>query len=139
MQATRTEFCELFADYDEERLLQILTAERANYRGEALAAAEIVLLQRGVAPPLAPFSAPELPATDVKGRARPKSPYQLIDAAFDVLLVCLVCWAIVKLWAWTMVSPEWGWSQFVFWLLAPQVLGSAVALRRKWRAKEWRD
>jgi hypothetical protein len=137
--AGERELYQRFADYDDEELLRILTDERAQYRSEALAAAEMVLMQRGVALPLVPFGATEPPAPHAKGQARPKSPYQLIDAAFDVLLVCVVCWAIVKLWAWTMASPEWGWSQLVFWLLAPQILSSAVALRRKWRAKEWRD
>ncbi|HEX7315588.1 MAG TPA: hypothetical protein VF297_16835 [Pyrinomonadaceae bacterium] len=131
---------ELFAHYDEERLLRILTVERAMYRPEALTAAENILTERGVELPLIPFGMPEPPAAQATAPARPTRPYQLIDAVFDILLVCLVCWAAVKLWTWTMVSPEWGgWSQFAFWLLAPQLLGSAVALRQQWRTKKWWD
>ena len=138
MVAGERELYQRFADYDDERLLRILTAERAKYRSEALAAAEMVLRQRGVALPTL-FTAPEPPAAPARVRTRPKSPYQLVDLVFDVLLACLVCWALVKLWSWTMAAPEWLWHQVAFYTLAAQLVGSAVALRRRWRAKEWRD
>lgn len=132
------ELYQRFADYDDEELLRILTVERAQYRSEALAAAEIVLAQRGVATPTF-FTAPEPPVVHVKNQARPKSPYLFIDLVFDLLLVCVVCWSLGKLWAWTMAPAEWEWSQFLFYILAPQVIGSAVTLRRKWRTKKWWD
>ena len=137
------ELYQRFAAYDDEELLRILTDERANYRSEALAAAEMVLTQRGVAPPTffatpGPLAAAGSPAT--QGRAaRPKPPYQLIHFAFDVVLLWLVCWALAKLWSWTMSSPEWLWNQLAFYVLASQLVGSAAALRRRWRTKEWRD
>ena len=126
-----------FSAYDDKELLRILTVERAQYRDAALAAAEQVLMRRGVAPPTL-YATPG-PRAVVAGQAttRPKSPYQLIDFGFDALLFLLVCWAIGKLWAWT-ISSTWGlWGQLAFYALAPQLLGSAVALRRKWRAKQW--
>ena len=132
------ELYQRFADYEDDELLRILTAERAKYRSEALAAAEMVLVQRGVAPPTL-FTAPEPPAVRVRGRTRPVSPYQFVDLVFDTLLVCLVCWALVKLWSWTMAAPEWLWHQVAFYALAAQLVGSAAALRRRWRTKEWRD
>ena len=138
MIAGERELYQRFAVYDDEALLRILTAERAQYRSEALAAAEMVLRQRGVAPPTL-FTAPEPPAAPAQVRTRPKSPYQLIDLAFDVLLVCLVGWALVKLWSWTMAAPEWLWHQVAFYTLAAQLVGSAVALRRRLRTRGWRD
>ncbi|MFL6254623.1 MAG: hypothetical protein ACJ74T_06350 [Pyrinomonadaceae bacterium] len=125
-----------FAAYDDEELLRILTAERAKYRGEALAAAEMVLTQRGVAPPTL-FPTPG-PPTAAGTATRPKNPYQLTHFAFDVLLLCLVCWGVGKLWAWTIATSLGVWSQLVFYVLAAQLLGSAAALRRKWRAKKWK-
>ncbi len=136
MVAEERELYRRFAAYDDEELLRILTVERAQYRSEALAAAEIVLAQRGVATPTF-FTATEPPGVHVKKQARPKSPYQLVDLVLDALLVCLVCWALIKLWSWTMASPEFLWHQVAFYTLAAQLVGSAIALRRRWRTKSW--
>ena len=138
MRAGERKLYERFADYDDEELLRILTTARAQYRGEALAAARMVLKQRGVhtPPALRPQPEPE-PAPHVKAKGRPKSPYHLFHFAFDVVLLWLVCWGLGKLWAWTDAT-SWGlWSQLAFYMLAAQLLGSAAALRTKWRAKKW--
>ena len=126
---------ELFADYDEERLLRILTAERAMYRPEALAAAEQALIRRGVAPPTF-FPEPEPPAPQVGGRA--KTPYQFIDLCADALLVKLVIWGWMKLWVWTegpyAAAPLGGAA---YWVLTFGFLCSVYSLRQKWRSKRW--
>lgn len=129
------ELYQRFADYDDEVLLRILTAERARYRTEALAAAEMVLIQRGVAPPTL-FTAPEPPPAH--GKARPKTPYQFIDLLVDALLLLVVGWAWNKLWLWTE-APNWGGplGNVAYWVLTFGFLCSIYSLRQKWRAKEW--
>ena len=139
MVAWERELYERFAGYDDEVLLRILTAERAKYRTEALAAAETVLMQRGVALPLVPFDEPEPPAPNVKGQARPKSPYQFIDLCVDLLLFALVYWALTKLHDWTHPPEGVPLGDLIFCALTLGLLGSVFSLRRKWRAKEWRD
>ena len=136
MVARERELYERFADYDDEELLRILTAERAKYRREALAAAEMVLTQRGVAPPTL-FTAPGPPAPQAQGRQ--KSPYQFIDLCVDALLAALVYWALQKLWGWTQSPRHPPQSEMAFLALAAGLLWSVISLRRKWRAKEWRD
>ena len=134
MFAGERELYQRFAAYDDEELLRILTVERAHYRGEALTAAENVLMRRGVAPPTF-FPAPAPPAPQAQGQ--PKGPYQFVHFAFDVVLLALVCWAIGELWAWTIATP-WGlWAQLAFYVMTLQLLASAAALRGRWRAKEW--
>ena len=130
---------ELFADYDEERLLRILTEERAMYRPEALAAAEKVLMRRGVAPPTF-FPAPASPAPHVGGHARAKSPYYFIDLCVDALLVLLVVWGWKTLWVWTE-EPNGGGAlgNVAYWVLTYGFLCSVFSMRQKWRAKKWRD
>ena len=129
---------ELFADYDEERLLRILTAERAMYRPEALAAAEWVLVRRGVAPPTF-FPDPQPPAQPAGGQARAQGSYQLHDLCLDAYLFLLVVWGWTKLWEWT-TGPDAGGSvgDVAYWVLTYLFLCSVYSLRRKWRAK-WRD
>ena len=138
MAAGQGEIYRRFAAYDDEVLMRILTADRAKYRREALAVAESVLVQRGVAPPTL-LPAPWPPPAPPGAKARTQSPYQFVDLLFDTLLVWLVCWALVKLWSWTMSSPELLWQQAAFYILAGQLVASAAALRRRWRTKVWRD
>lgn len=130
-----------FSSYDDEELLRILTVERAQYRGEALAAAELVLTQRGVPPPMffatpGPAAVAAAPATP-GGATRPKSPYHFFHFAFDVVLFALVCWALGKLWAWTIADMGGLWGQVAFYVMAGHLLASAAALRSKWRAVKW--
>ena len=128
---------ELFADYDEERLLRILTEERALYRPEALAAAEKVLLNRGVAPPTF-FPAPASPAPRVGGPAPAEGSYEFIDLCVDALLALLVVWGWEKLWVWTE-GPNGGGplGNVAYWVLTYVFLCSAFSLRQKWRTKKW--
>ncbi len=129
-----------FDAYDDEVLLRILTVERAQYRGEALAAVEAVLTRRGVpAPTFFPEPSPAaVAAPAAQGQAAtPTSPYQFIDFCFDAVLLSLVCWAAVKLWAWTDVPSSSIVGQVAFGVLLGQLLVSAAALRQKWRAKQW--
>jgi hypothetical protein len=140
--AGERELYQRFADYDDEELLRILTAERAKYRRakyrrEALAAVEMVLMQRGVAPPPVLFTAPGPPAPQVQ--ARQKSPYQFIDVCVDALLAALVYWALQKLWVWTQSPRHPPQSDMAFLALAAGLLWSVISLRRRWRTKEWRD
>jgi hypothetical protein len=145
MVAGERELYQRFAVYDDEELLRILTAERAQYRREALAAAEMVLTQRGVAPPAAPY--PDLPLWPPKiepppAQAQrpltPKTPYQLIDLFFDVLLIGFVFWAMKKLESWALMSGE-VWGGITYGVLFIALIRSASSLRERWRAKKWRD
>jgi len=130
---------ELFAGYDEERLLRILTVERAMYRPEALTAAEKVLTRRGVAPPTF-FPAPVSPAPHVGGHARAKSPYHFIDLCVDAVLALLVVWGWKTLWAWTEAPNVGGaFGNIAYWVLTYVFLCSVYSLRRRWRVKKWRD
>ena len=125
---------ELFADYDEERLLRILTEERTLYRPEALMAAEKVLMGRGVAPPT---FFPDSSAQQVGGQAQ--GSYQFIDLCMDVLLLLLVVWGWKKLWVWTEGPyAESPFGAAAYWLLTFGFLCSVYSLRQRWRAK-WRD
>ena len=137
MVAGERELYQRFADYDDEELLRILTAERAKYRREALAAAEVVLARRGVAPPPALSTALGPPAPPARGRA--KSPYQFIDLCVDALLVLLAAWAMKRLQVWTQGPGAGLWGDITYYPLMLGVLYSAFSLRRRWRAKEWRD
>ena len=128
---------ELFAEYDEERLLQIVTAERAMYRPEALAAAEMVLTHRGVALPTF-FTEPEPPSADAAVQGPRKSPYQFIDLCVDVLLVLLVVWGWKRLWAWTdELSGGGPFSTIAYWFMTYGFLCSVYSLRQRWRTKGW--
>ena len=120
----------------DDELLRVLTVERAKYRPEALAVAEMVLMHRGVAPPVH-LDALGPPASPVKGRARAKSPYQFIDLCVDALLALLVVWALEKLGDWTE-TPGHAWGHILYWALTLGLLGSVFSLREKWRTKEWR-
>jgi hypothetical protein len=133
----RKSLYELFADYDDERLLRILTAERAMYRPEALTAAEQVLTRRGVPTPTF-FPEPEPPAQHVGPRAQ--NPYQFIDLWVDALLLVLVVWGWTKVWVWTE-GPYGGGplSGLAYWVLTFGFLCSVYSLRQKWRAMKWRD
>ena len=145
MVAGERELYQRFAAYDEEELLRILTAERAKYRTAALAAAALVLAQRGVAPPTlfvtpGPPAVAAQPAARGPGQARPKSSYQLIDLLVDALLALLAAWGWKKLWAWTE-GPNWGGplGDVAYWVLTFGFLCSVFSLRQRWRAMEWRD
>ncbi len=123
-----------FADYDDEELLRILTVERARYRDEALAAAEMVLAGRGVAPPTL-FRPSEPPPP--QGRARPKSPYQVIDLIVDALLLLVVVWGLTMLHLWTRTPAGGPLGDAAFCALGFALLCSARSLRRRWREKQW--
>ena len=139
MVAGERELYERFVDYEEEQLLRILTVERAMYRPEALAAAELVLMRRGVAPPTF-FPAPLSPAPHVGGHARAKSHYQFIDLYVDALLVLLAVWGWMKLWVWTE-GPNGGGplGNVAYWVLTYGFLCSVFSLRQEWKAKMWRN
>ena len=138
MLVDQVELYRRFADYDDEVLWHILTVERAQYRGEALAAAEMVLRHRGVTPPAQHQGAREPPpAAQAPAPARPKTPYQFVDVVFDALLFGLVCWALRKLWGWTGMPFAGLWGELAFLMLTLGLLEAAVSLRRRWRAKEW--
>ena len=130
-----------FADYDDEELLRILTVERAQYRSEALAAAELVLLHRSHGAPTLSH-APGPPATVAQTApqggqgARPKSPYELPDLFVDAFLVMLAVWGWQKLWVWTE-APYWVWplGSVAYWGLTFGFLCSVYSLRQKWRSK----
>ena len=139
MPVDQIELYRRFAAYDDETLWHILTTERAQYRGEALVAAEMVLRHRGVTPPPAPsHEAEPPPAAYGVAAARPQVPYQFIDLFVDVLLVMLAVWGWKKLWAWTE-APNWGGvlGSLAYWALTYAFLSSLYSLRRRWRAKQW--
>ena len=135
MLAGERELYERFADYDDEVLLSMLTAERARYRSEALAAAEMVLMHRGVAPPTF-FAAPVPSASHVAWR--PKTKYQFIDLLVDALLLVLTVWGWKKLWVWTE-GPNWEGllGSVAYWVLTYGFLCSVYSLRQRWRTKKW--
>ncbi|MBV8859068.1 MAG: hypothetical protein JOZ02_19205 [Acidobacteria bacterium] len=143
MLAGERELYQRFVAYDDEELLRILTVERAQYRSEALAAAELVLMHRGVAPPTF-FHAPGptavvAPPAAPQGRgAGPGSPYELPDLCVDALFFLIAAWGWKKLWDWTE-APNWGGplGSVAYWVLTFAFLCSIYSLRRKWRAKEW--
>ena len=126
---------ELFADYDEERLLQILTVDRAVYRPEALAAAEMVLTARGVA---LPTFFPDQAAPPAGRQAQ--GSYQLSDLGLDASLLLLGIWGWTKLWEWT-AGPNVGGAlgDVAYWVLTYMFLCSVYSLRQKWRANNSRD
>ena len=139
MVAGERELYERFAAYDDEELLRILTAERAKYRREALVAAHMVLVHRGVAVPTL-FVEPEPLPTQAPSLVRAKNSYQLIDLCVDVLLVLLAAWGWKKLWSWTEGPSEGGpLGNAAYWVLTYAFLCSVFSLRQKWRAKKWRD
>ena len=126
-----------FAAYDDEELQRILTVERAQYRREALAAAEMVLRQRarGITPTL--DTVPEPPAPYVKGRPRAKSPYQFIDLCVDAVLFGSLYWVTGGLGGGTLFPGVWLLDAVTRLLLSALVTVLVIYLRHGWRTKEW--
>lgn len=139
MFAGERELYQRFVAYDDEELLRILTVERAHYRSEALAAAETILVQRGVATPTF-FDAPwPPPAThvnvNVKGRA--KSPYKAIDLVVDALLFGFLYWVTSEMDVGSVLPESWLADGAVRLLFVSLLTLGVMYLRQVWRTKVW--
>ena len=130
------ELYQRFVAYDDEELLRILTVERAKYRSEALAAAELVLTQRSLAAP-PPFRAPEPPRVHVKGCAQ--NPYEPLDLFVDAVLFGSLYWVTGKLGSGTLFPDVWLLDAVMRLLLSASVTVVMIYLRHGWRTKEWWD
>ena len=144
MFAGEQKLSERFAGFTDEELLRVLTADRAKYRPDALELAGRELSHRGLSLPLAPpppAAAPaqvEPHAADDQDEERPESPYQLIDLFVDAALIGFAIWAVGKLNDWT--EPMGGfWGTIVYGVAFIGLIFSVSSLRKRWRAKEWRD
>jgi hypothetical protein len=139
MRATQKSLYELYADYDDERLLRILTVERAMYRPEALSAAEKVLMQRDVSPPLEPAPPPAFTAQPMTtgGRARPKSPYRPIDFGVDVLLFSFLYSTTRAMDVGSVLPESLLVDGAVRLLFIISLTVGVMYLRNGWRTKEW--
>jgi len=137
--ATQKNLYELYADYDDEQLLRILTAERAMYRPEALAAAEKVLMRRGVDPTFVPAPPPALAAQVMPtgGRARPKNPYRPIDFFVDVLLFSFLYLTTRAMDVGSVLPGSWLADAAVRMLFFASLTVGVMYLRHGWRTKDW--
>jgi hypothetical protein len=124
------------AAYDDEVLWRILTVERASYRDEALAAAEMVLRHRGVTPPHVHAPEPQ-PAAQAEAQAHPKSRYQPIDFFVDVLLLGFLYWVTVRMDVGTVVPESWLVDAALRLLFAGSLTVLVMYLRHVWRTKVW--
>lgn len=125
-----------FVAYDDEELLRILTVERAQYRREALVAAELVLTERSLAPPR-PFRAPAPPSVQTKGRAQ--RPYEPIDLLVDAILFGSLYWVTGMLGEGTLLPGATLLDGVMRLLLSASVTVVVIYLRHGWRTKEWWD
>jgi len=132
--AGERELYQRFVKYDDEVLLRILTVERAQYRSEALAAAELVLMHRSLAPP-PPLPAPEPPGAHVKGGA--KNPYEPIDLFVDAILFGSLYWVTGMLGEGTLLPGATLLDGVMRLLLSASVTVVVIYLRHGWRTKEW--
>jgi hypothetical protein len=139
--AGEKELYQRFVGYDDEELFRILTVERAQYRNEALAAAEMVLMQRGMPSPLvpAPLPAPsaQMSPPAAGGQARPKRPYQLVDLFMDALFLTLLYWVTGEMDSGSVLPESWLADGAVRLLFIASVTLIVMYLRQVWRTKKW--
>lgn len=139
MLATQKSLYQLYADYDDEQLLRIVTAERAMYRPEALAAAEKVLMRRGVDPTFVPASLPALMAqvTPAGAPARAKNPYRLFDLFVDVLLLGFLYLITSEMDIGSVLPESWLADGIVRLFFFASLTFVVMYLRQTWRTKVW--
>lgn len=130
---------ELYADYKDEQLLRILTAERAMYRPEALAAVEKVLMRRGVDPtfvpaPLPAHTAQVMPAG---GPARSKNSYGPIDLFVDVLLFSFLYLITSEMDIGSVLPESWLADGVVRLFFFASLTVCVMYVRQVWRTKVW--
>jgi hypothetical protein len=135
------ELYQRFIGYDDEELFRILTVERAQYRNEALAAAERVLMQRGMNPSLVP-AAPSARAAQMSppaagGQARPKRPYQLVDLFMDALFFTFLYWVTSEMDSGSVLPESWLADGAVRLLFIASLTLIVMYLRQVWRTKKW--
>jgi hypothetical protein len=134
MLAGERELYQRFAAYDDEELLRLLTVERAQYRTEALSAAEVVLRQRGIPQP-APFIPQQAPPAP--GRAWPGNPYRLIDLFVDAILFGTLYWVTSEMDGGSVLPESWLADGAVRLLVITLLTLLVTYLRQGWRTKTW--